>query len=528
MFGSSMIALLGGASKRYSQLEDEKRQNEQANRTHLADLLGKELTANWDIMGPEQRQAGLGQLGQLLNIKPEHMETLQAIGGHVYNVMQDRGKTIRPAPQPVAPSMQGATPVPQAALAPMPPLPTTATVPEAVPYQTAAEARQAMGMNLAKQKMAMIEGLNISPDVKSMAQANALGVGQGMGTVMGAGIRANSAERMNLLRLQQMGLKGSTEWVDAPDGTQHLLFKNSVGGAVYDLTASQMLSQGISGTPAPTNVPQQLSDIPQPPTGLSGMTRTATPTAPQVVQDAQGNYVQLDRQRMKGKMKKDNAIAGVYPVQGPPKTSGTGTFTPIKDKMGNITSWVNTKTLAEGNGPVGGRTTGMASTELTQQSNLKDMAVSLSDLEFLSAQPAVKEYIGPVRGRIAGMARGLISYPAEVNELFRLSDNMADILLRARSGAQINEREFARLRSLIPNPRENADKFFTDLKSFKRELGVVLSVRGLDDKGEPLQGGAAPISRTPSSMQGTTTDSDKFHSKSKRGRYNPSTGQVEY
>lgn len=65
----------------------------------------------------------------------------------------------------------------------------------------------------------------------------------------------------------------------------------------------------------------------------------------------------------------------------------------------------------------------------------------------------------------------------EVSEMFRISDGIADLLLRARSGAQINEQEYQRLRLLTPNPRLGETKFFSDLDSFDAEMRRILGRR---------------------------------------------------
>lgn len=85
--------------------------------------------------------------------------------------------------------------------------------------------------------------------------------------------------------------------------------------------------------------------------------------------------------------------------------------------------------------------------------------------------------IGRVQGTIASLKRSWVGASPEVNDLFLISDNMADKLLRARSGAQINENEFARLRPLVPDPRLPESKFFSDLDMFEGELKRIIARR---------------------------------------------------
>ena len=94
-----------------------------------------------------------------------------------------------------------------------------------------------------------------------------------------------------------------------------------------------------------------------------------------------------------------------------------------------------------------------------------------------------KDKIGPISGRVADLNRKFLGADSQTNDLFRISDNLADQLLRVRSGAQINEQEYARLRLLTPNPRYAASKFFSDLAGFEKELKNLLAKRS----------GAAPL-----------------------------------
>ena len=91
--------------------------------------------------------------------------------------------------------------------------------------------------------------------------------------------------------------------------------------------------------------------------------------------------------------------------------------------------------------------------------------------------------IGWLQGKGSALKRNIVGVSDEVNELFRISDNMADVLLRARSGAQINEQEYIRLRTLVPNPRLSEAKFFSDLELFQQELQRIRARRS----------GAAPL-----------------------------------
>lgn len=98
--------------------------------------------------------------------------------------------------------------------------------------------------------------------------------------------------------------------------------------------------------------------------------------------------------------------------------------------------------------------------------------VMIQDAHSLAQIAATqKGSIGPIEGRIASLKMATVGTgDADTNNLFRLADNLGDQLLRARSGAQINETEYKRLRALVPNPRGPEDKFFSDLAAFTSEL----------------------------------------------------------
>jgi hypothetical protein len=85
--------------------------------------------------------------------------------------------------------------------------------------------------------------------------------------------------------------------------------------------------------------------------------------------------------------------------------------------------------------------------------------------------------IGALQGHWSAAKRMTVGESPEVNEMFRIADNMADKLLRARSGASINEEEYKRLRALVPNPRWAESKFFSDLDGFEKELKNTLARR---------------------------------------------------
>jgi hypothetical protein len=139
--------------------------------------------------------------------------------------------------------------------------------------------------------------------------------------------------------------------------------------------------------------------------------------------------------------------------------------------------------LQSGGTPLNPRTAG----ERKDEGNLSVMLEDIGTLNRLA--DTHKDAIGPVQGRVAALKRATVGTgDPEVNELFRISDNLADQLLRARSGAQINENEYSRLRSIVPNPRGPEDKFFSDLQGFRSEMERIIQERFQ----APQSGGAPP------------------------------------
>ncbi len=81
-----------------------------------------------------------------------------------------------------------------------------------------------------------------------------------------------------------------------------------------------------------------------------------------------------------------------------------------------------------------------------------------------------KDNIGWVSGNWTKLTRGKFGANPEVQDMFRISKNIGDQLLRARSGAQINEQEYQRMIQLVPDPASHYSQFDSNLRAFQREL----------------------------------------------------------
>ncbi len=145
-----------------------------------------------------------------------------------------------------------------------------------------------------------------------------------------------------------------------------------------------------------------------------------------------------------------------------------GMFFPLVDPFGAITEFYNPQRESSIPPPPGeSRRAAVPFAERKQQSALEVMLEDVDRLSWYADKN--RQAIGPVAGRGFSVARQFMDVGEDVNRMFRISDNLAELLLRARSGAQINESEYTRLRGLMPDPRGPEGKFFSDLKEYQLE-----------------------------------------------------------
>lgn len=180
--------------------------------------------------------------------------------------------------------------------------------------------------------------------------------------------------------------------------------------------------------------------------------------------------------------------------------SGRGMLMPVMNEQGEIQGFYNNRTGEAVQAPpeiMGQRRTPVPAGENEKRSLLSGMVDDADHLEQLANRG--RDSIGVVAGRTAAARRGPLSLvlgenSPEINDMFHISDNLGDQLLRARSGAQINEQEYARLRPLVPNPRDPEGKFFADLRRFRYEVNRLLTTRQSSRPGvpAPAQGTGRP------------------------------------
>ena len=71
---------------------------------------------------------------------------------------------------------------------------------------------------------------------------------------------------------------------------------------------------------------------------------------------------------------------------------------------------------------------------------------------------------------------GLGTSPKEVS-FKRIVNDLSDRLLRARSGAQINEQEFERLTKIVPRLNTSEEVFKAEVRSFIEELDKIVKIK---------------------------------------------------
>jgi hypothetical protein len=172
---------------------------------------------------------------------------------------------------------------------------------------------------------------------------------------------------------------------------------------------------------------------------------------PQPSAASQRNIDPLSPEGIKASAERAKAMQDAAP---PKSANEPGAYMDLRNDNGQVIGAWNPKSGEFHQIPAaaeGSRRTGLPAGERQQLAATEVMLQDIGTLRSLAN--AHRGSIGPVEGRVAAVKRLTIGEDPEVNELFRISDNLSDQLLRARSGAQINEEEDARLRTLVPNPR---------------------------------------------------------------------------
>lgn len=105
----------------------------------------------------------------------------------------------------------------------------------------------------------------------------------------------------------------------------------------------------------------------------------------------------------------------------------------------------------------------------------------LKHIQSLATVPQGARSVGRMARGVERFITGGTDITGNVAPGFEVSaaaiDDMADVLLRMRSGAQINEQEYARLRSLLPGIGENPFVMQEKMARFNAELDSIIATR---------------------------------------------------
>lgn len=165
-----------------------------------------------------------------------------------------------------------------------------------------------------------------------------------------------------------------------------------------------------------------------------------------------------------------------------PDAGTRGVFISLTDEEGRVIGAWNPKTGEKADVPPelaaqGARRGGLSDSAKARRGMLSNLVEDLDVAGKLAEQYRNTGvigggYLGPFSARVQSWARsmGVPGSEEDAIRLERILNNAADILLRARSGAQINEQEYQRLTKLIPKLTESEVSFFTKLKDFTNEV----------------------------------------------------------
>lgn len=153
-----------------------------------------------------------------------------------------------------------------------------------------------------------------------------------------------------------------------------------------------------------------------------------------------------------------------------------GSYQMVTDPQGRIVGAWNpaandfipapTEGLRRGPAPAG---------EREELANSDQMVKDLNTLEGLAENN--QNAIGWLDGPLTRVKRRTVGVSDDVNNIFRISGNLSDQLLRLRSGAAISPGEYDRLLLLVPDPNQPYSTFMSNLKGFRAELESVLALR---------------------------------------------------
>lgn len=102
------------------------------------------------------------------------------------------------------------------------------------------------------------------------------------------------------------------------------------------------------------------------------------------------------------------------------------------------------------------------------------------------------DFVGPVAGRAYQLGQKFVNLPEKQVKFYSYVNDAKDALLRARSGAQINEQEYQRLVGFLPDANLPEKNFEARVKRFEEQLNIIAKNREREMKGGGYSPPAAP------------------------------------
>lgn len=172
-----------------------------------------------------------------------------------------------------------------------------------------------------------------------------------------------------------------------------------------------------------------------------------------------------------------------------PEAPTGGSYVTLTNERGEVVGAWNPKTnetVKTPEGFAGARKSPLSEESRAKEVALDDMIWQAERIDVLAAKH--RDSIGPVDSALGRVAAATVGNDPEVAELRRLTGNIGDQLLRARSGAAVTPSEYERLVKLVPQTGSPESNFVSNLKSFYDELKRIKQSRGMPSG----QGAPAP------------------------------------
>jgi hypothetical protein len=274
------------------------------------------------------------------------------------------------------------------------------------------------------------------------------------------------------------GAQGQSMW--------HVADEPTPAGELSGLTRKRAIELAMKGVPWPTAMTQAIEESN---TAAAGRTTAVTAAGKQAGIDTEfGTPANVDTVAA-GKAKiaadteraKSNVGFERPPTALPQPTGAPGAPPPIDQpppglNRQQLEAWQKARAAAVADT--------LPASERARFSELYTLVDSIAELRKLTHDFDVETaggWFGPIRGYVTGpfeeSLTGSMS-PEEVKAR-RVMYDMSDMLLRARSGAQINEQEYARLAKLLALPERPFNTAKARFEDFERQLLTIIKNRSM-------------------------------------------------